>query len=250
MRRNILISGASAGLGAQMAREFAARGRNLALCARRTDRLEQLRDELTGRHPDIRVAIRTIDVSEPDQVFEGVRALAAELGTLDRVVVNAGVGKGQPIGTGRFDANLATVRTNFVGALAQCEAAMEIFRANGSGHLVVVSSLAAFRGLPRSVTTYAATKSAVAALAEGLRAETLVTKELRGIKVTTLFPGYIQSEMNPEPSPKLSKTVPAVRTMITAMERERRTAIVPPWPWAIGGTLMKVLPLSVVARFL
>ncbi|HEX4220724.1 MAG TPA: SDR family oxidoreductase, partial [Pseudonocardiaceae bacterium] len=184
MRQNILISGASAGLGAQMAREFAARGRNLALCARRTDRLEQLRDELTGRHPGIRVAIRTIDVSEPGQVFEGVRALAAELGTLDRVVVNAGVGKGQPIGTGRFDANLATVRTNFVGALAQCEAAMEIFRANGSGHLVVVSSLAAFRGLPRSVTTYAATKSAVAALAEGLRAETLTTKALRGIKVT------------------------------------------------------------------
>ena len=250
MRRNILISGASSGLGARMAREFAVRGRNLALCARRTDRLEQLRDELSAAHPEITIAIRTIDVSEPDQVFEGVRALAAELGTLDRVIVNAGIGKGQPIGTGRFDANLATVRTNFVGALAQCEAAMEIFRANGAGHLVVVSSLAAFRGLPRSVTAYAATKAGVASLAEGLRAETLVTKALRDIKVTTLFPGYISSEMNPEPSWMLSKTVPAVRSMITAMEREPRTAIVPPWPWAIGGILMKVLPLSLVARFL
>jgi short-subunit dehydrogenase len=250
MRRNILISGASSGLGAQMAREFAARGRNLALCARRSDRLEQLRDELTAKHPGITVAIRTIDVAEPDQVFDGVRALAAELGTLDRVIVNAGIGKGQPLGTGRFDANLATVRTNFIGALAQCEAAMEIFRANGAGHLVVVSSLAAFRGLPRSVTAYAATKAGVASLAEGLRGEILVTKALRGIKVTTLFPGYISSEMNPDPSWTLSKTVPAVRTMITAMERETRTAIVPPWPWVIGGTLMKVLPLSLVARFL
>lgn len=233
-----------------MAREFAARGRNLALCARRTDRLDALRDELTAQHPDITVAVRTIDVTDPDQVFEGVCALRDELGGLDRVIVNAGIGKGQPIGTGRFDANLATVRTNFVGALAQCEAAMEIFRANRAGHLVVVSSLAAFRGLPRSVTAYAATKAGVASLAEGLRAEILTTKALRGIKVTTLFPGFIQSEMNPDNSRMLSKTVPAVRTMITAMEREVRTAMVPPWPWAIGGTLMKVLPLSLVARFL
>jgi short-subunit dehydrogenase len=249
-RRNILISGASSGLGAQMAREFAARGRNLALCARRTDRLEELRNELTTAHPDITVATRAIDVTEPEQVFDGVRALADELGTLDRVIVNAGIGKGQPLGTGRFDANLTTVRTNFVGALAQCEAAMEIFRATGTGHLVVVSSLAAFRGLPRSVTAYAATKAGVASLAEGLRAETLTTKGLRGIKVTTLFPGFIQSEMNPEPNRMLSRTVPAVRAMIGVMEREARSAMVPPWPWAIGGTLMKVLPLSVVARFL
>lgn len=250
VRRNILISGASSGLGAQMAREFAARGRNLALCARRADRLDALREELAAKHPDITVAVRTIDVADPDQVFAGVRALSDELGGLDRVIVNAGIGKGQPIGTGRFDANLATVRTNFVGALAQCEAAMQIFRTNGAGHLVVVSSLAAFRGLPRTVTAYAATKAGVASLAEGLRAEILTTRALRGITVTTLFPGYIQSEMNPEPSPMVSKTVPAVRTMITAMEREVRTAMVPPWPWAIAGTLMKVLPLSLVARFL
>ncbi len=53
MRSNIVITGASSGLGAQMAREFAARGRNLALCARRTDRLHELRDELTSRYPNI-----------------------------------------------------------------------------------------------------------------------------------------------------------------------------------------------------
>lgn len=250
IRRNIFISGASSGLGAQMAREFAARGRNLALCARRADRLDALRNELTTAHPEVTVATRTIDVTEPDQVFAGMRALAAELGTLDRVIVNAGIGKGQPLGTGRFDANLTTVRTNFVGALAQCEAAMEIFRANGAGHLVVVSSLAAFRGFPRTGTAYAATKAGVASLAEGVRGEILTTKALRGIRVTTLFPGFIRSEMNPQPRPMLSKTVPAVRTMIAAMEREARSAMVPPWPWAIGGTLMKVLPLSLVARFL
>ena len=62
-----------------------------------------------------------------------------------RVVVNAGLGKGAPLGTGRFDANRETAMTNFVGALAQTEAAMELFRAAGGGHLVMVSSMSALR---------------------------------------------------------------------------------------------------------
>src|SRR6185312_3736227 len=126
MRNNILITGASSGLGAGMAREFAARGRNLALCARRTDRLEELSRELLTKNPSIRVSLRAIDVTQYDQVFEGFRSFAEELGTLDRIIVNAGLGKGQPIGTGFFHANRQTAETNFVAALAQCEAAVEI----------------------------------------------------------------------------------------------------------------------------
>ena len=69
-------------------------------------------------------------------------------GSIDRVVVNAGLGKGQPLGTGRFDANKATAETNFIGALAQTEAAAAIFRRQHSGHLVMVSSFSALRGMP------------------------------------------------------------------------------------------------------
>ncbi|URN13845.1 SDR family oxidoreductase [Streptomyces radiopugnans] len=159
-RKNILITGASAGLGEQMAREFAARGRDLALCARRTDRLERLREELLAAHPGITVSVRALDVNDHGAVFEVFRAFRADLGSLDRVVVNAGLGKGQPIGTGRFDANLQTAQTNFTAALAQCEAAVEAFRDQGAYHLVVVSSMSAMRGLPRNLTTYAASKVA------------------------------------------------------------------------------------------
>ena len=74
------------------------------------------------------------------------RTFAATFGRIDRVVVNAGLGKGAPLGTGRFDANRETAMTNFVGALAQVEAAMEVFRAQGGGHLVMVSSMSALRG--------------------------------------------------------------------------------------------------------
>ncbi|MGK5451290.1 SDR family oxidoreductase [Streptomyces radiopugnans] len=245
-RKNILITGASAGLGEQMAREFAARGRDLALCARRTDRLERLREELLAAHPGITVSVRALDVNDHGAVFEVFRAFRAELGSLDRVVVNAGLGKGQPIGTGRFDANLRTAQTNFTAALAQCEAAVEVFRDQGAGHLVVVSSMSAMRGLPRNLTTYAASKAGVAALAEGVRAELLRTP----IKVTTLFPGYIASEMSGSAgrTPLMVSTEKGVRAMVKAIEAERAQAKVPAWPWVPMGFAMRRLPLGVVAR--
>ena len=86
-------------------------------------------------------------------------------------MVNAGLGKGASLGTGQFHANLETARTNFIGALAQTEAAVEIFREQDAGQLVMVSSVAAMRGMKGAMTTYAATKAGVAHLAEGLRAD-------------------------------------------------------------------------------
>ncbi|MFO0336988.1 MAG: SDR family NAD(P)-dependent oxidoreductase, partial [Pseudomonadota bacterium] len=148
MRRNVHITGASAGLGRGMALEFAARGRNLALCARRLDELEKLRGEIVGRHPDVRVAIRALDVTDYARVAPVFRELADELGGLDRVIVNAGLGKGASVGTGKFHANRQTAETNFVGALAQCEAALELFRPANAGHLVTIASVAGTRGMP------------------------------------------------------------------------------------------------------
>ena len=171
MSKTILITGASSGLGEEMARQFAGLGYDLALCARRTDRLSVLRAGLAEKHPGQRFEVRELDVNDDDQVFEVFRGFAEDFGTLDRVVVNAGIGKGAPLGTGQYDANKQTAMTNFVAVIAQAEAALEIFRAQQAGHLVLISSVAAMRGLPKATTTYAATKAAVAHLAEGLRAE-------------------------------------------------------------------------------
>ncbi|WP_110207380.1 SDR family oxidoreductase [Nocardioides daejeonensis] len=245
----ILITGASAGLGAEMARQFAARGNDLALCARRTDKLETLKAEILARHPDRRIEVRALDVTDDAAVFEVFRGFAADFGTLDRIVVNAGLGKGSPIGTGRYDANRETAMTNFVAALAQSEAAMEIFRAQGRGHFVMVSSMSAMRGMPKTMTTYAATKAGVAHLAEGLRTE-LYGKP---IKVTVLYPGYIESEMNDRTenkNPLLVSTEKGVRAMVTAIEKEKESACVPPWPWAPMSTVMKHAPLPIFKRLI
>ena len=242
-----LITGASSGLGAEMARQFAAAGHDLALCARRRDRLEQLRDELRAAHPAVRVVVEELDVDDHDAVFRVFAELTAALGGLDRVIVNAGIGKGAPIGTGRFDANKQTLTTNVLSALAQCEAAMEHFRAEGRGHLVVISSVSARRGMPRSMTAYAASKAALASLAEGLRAELLDSD----IAVTTLFPGYIRSEMNERVSgrtPLMTDTTTGVRAMVRAIEGRAASATVPAWPWRPLSVVVRHAPLRILRR--
>ncbi|MFD6950020.1 short chain dehydrogenase [Nocardiopsis sp. TSRI0078] len=242
----ILITGASAGLGAEMARQFAALGYDLGLCARRTEKMEALREEITAAHPDRRVELRALDVTDDEAVFEVFGDLAGTFGTVDRVIVNAGLGKGAALGKGRHDANRQTAMTNFVGALAQSEAAMEIFRAQGHGHLVMISSMSALRGMRKAMTVYAATKAGVAAIAEGLRSE-----RVPGLDVSVIYPGYIRSEMNEHVQQRtrfMVDTRTGVRSMVAAIEKRRVKAYVPAWPWAPIGFAMKRLPLSAVRR--
>ena len=250
MRTNILITGASSGLGAGMARVFAAKGHNLALTARRVDRLNALRDELLAANPGIEVVVHALDVNDHDQVFAVVKESISELGGLDRVIVNAGLGKGGRIGTGKFHANLETAQTNFVAALAQCEAAMEHFYERKSGHLVVISSVSAMRGMPSSMTTYAATKAGVAHLAEGIRSD-LINRKDHDIKVTTLYPGYIASEMNEKVEQEqrlMVDTETGCKALVKAIDKEVGQAAVPTWPWAPLSTVIRHAPLGVVRK--
>jgi short-subunit dehydrogenase len=250
MRKNVLITGASSGLGAGMARILAAKGHHLALAARRLDRLEVLRDELLAAHPGIEVVVHALDVNDHDQVFAVFKQAVTDLGGLDRVIVNAGLGKGGRIGTGRFHANKQTAETNFIAALAQCEAAMEHFYERKAGHLVVISSMSAMRGMPSSMTTYAATKAGIAMIAEGIRSDLIGRKGL-DIAVTTLYPGYIASEMNAQveqSSPFMVDTHRGCVQLVKKIEAEVVDAAVPSWPWAPLGQVMKHAPLSVVRR--
>lgn len=241
-RQNILITGASSGLGKGMAIEFAKLGRNLALCARRVERLEELKRELHTINPDITVLIKPLDVDNHDQVFEVFNAFKSEMGTIDRIIVNAGMGKGASIGTGYFYANKQTAITNFVSALAQCEAAMEIFRKQNDGHLVTISSISAFRGARRAMTVYAATKAALTSMSEGLRIDVLGTP----IKVSTVHPGFIRSEINEKVKkvPFIVDTETGCKAMVKAIEKEGANSYAPTWPWAFMRYLLKIAPLS------
>jgi short-subunit dehydrogenase len=246
-RQKILIAGASSGLGEGMARAFAAKGRDLALCARRIDRLDELKAELLEAHPGISVAVAALDVNDHEQVPKVFTELSDELGGIDRVIVNAGIGKGAPLGSGKLWANKATIETNLIAALVQIETALEMFKGSGGGHLVLISSVLGNKGVPGVKAAYAASKAGVSSLGESLRAEYLSGP----IKVTTLEPGYIESEMTAKSASTLLMVdnETGVKAMVDAMEREAGRAAVPWWPWGPLVQLMRVLPPRLAKRF-
>ncbi|TMP79046.1 short chain dehydrogenase [Pseudoalteromonas sp. S983] len=246
MRKNILITGASSGLGKGMAKEFAKQGCNLALCARRFELLEQLKSELEQINPNINISIKVLDVNDHEQVFSVFNAFKDELNGLDRVIINAGMGKGASIGTGYFNANKQTAQTNFVAALAQAEAAMEIFRAQNHGHLVTISSISAVRGFRRAMTVYAATKAAITSLSEGIRIDVMHTP----IKVSCVHPGFIRSEINEKVKtvPFIVDTETGCKALVKAINKEKANSFVPSWPWAFLHWILRIAPLSTIRK--
>ncbi|RBP49122.1 short-subunit dehydrogenase [Arenicella xantha] len=245
-RQNILITGASSGLGFMMAKLYAAQGKNLALCARRVDKLKLLKTEIEAANPNVKVFVRELDVNNHEQVFDVFKRFAEDLGHIDRVIVNAGMGKGASLGTGYFNANKQTAITNFVSAIAQCEAALELFRAQNHGHLVTISSVSAVRGFRRAMTVYAATKAAITSLTEGIRIDLLGTP----IKATTIHPGFIRSEINEKVKtvPFIVDTETGCKAILKAIDKEGANYYVPSWPWAVMCRLMKIAPLRLLAK--
>lgn len=245
----ILITGASSGLGAGMAREFARRGYHLALCARRMDKLQALKAEIITYAPGCKIEIAPLDVTDHQAVFACFRGFYQQFGRIDKVIVNAGIGAGAKVGKGGFAQNLATIETNFIAAFAQAEAAMEIFYEQTKGHLVIMSSMSAMRGLRGSMTAYSASKAGIAAMAEGIRTDVL---KKRGIDVSTLFPGYIRTELNENVpksrTPFIIDASMGARLLVDAVERRRAKAYVPFWPWWGIGLAMRLLPLSLANR--
>ncbi len=230
-----------------MARAFAAKGRDLALCARRVDRLDELKAELLERHPGIKVAVAALDVDDHEQVPKVFAELADELGGIDRVIVNAGIGKGYHLGGGKLWANKATINTNLVSALVQIETALEMFKKAGSGHLVLISSVLGNKGVPGVKAAYAASKAGVSSLGESLRAE-----YAKGpIRVTVIEPGYIESEMTAKSATTMLMVdnETGVKAIVDAIEREKGRAVVPRWPWAPLVQVMRVMPPRMTKRF-
>lgn len=247
-----LITGASSGLGAEMARQFAVLGHDLALTARRTDRLAALQAEILAANPGRRVETYALDVTDDAAVAAVVEQAKGDFGRLDRVVVNAGLGKGAPYGKGSHYANRETLETNVLGAAAQTEAAMAVFREQRAGHLVLISSVTAVRGMPKSMTTYGASKAFLASLGEGIRSEMLGKPEL-DIDVSVIYPGYIRTPMNEKVEQQTKFMVDlevGVRSMVEAIEGRKAKAFVPAKPWVPIAAAMRALPLPIVRKLL
>jgi len=130
--------------------------------------------------------------------------------------------------------------------LNQAESAVSLFRRAGAGHFVVMSSMAALRGMRAQMNVYSATKAGVATLGEGLRSDLWGTP----VKVTVIHPGYIGTELLAgDPGVKFEvDTVTGSAAIVAAIEREPARAYVPTRPWALLSIPMRVLPLGIFRR--
>jgi NADP-dependent 3-hydroxy acid dehydrogenase YdfG len=181
----LLITGASSGIGAASARHAAQAGWRVVLTARREERLSELAGELGGEERAL--AVRC-DVTSFEDQQAAVGAALERFGRLDAFMANAGFGAKRGFLEETPEQWKAMIDTNVLGAAYSIRAALTHFREQGSGHMLLMSSIAGRRALPGSL--YAATKFAVTAMGEGLRAEVAETP----IRVTLIEPGMVDTE--------------------------------------------------------
>lgn len=248
-KKVVLITGASSGIGSALALSLARRGAHLTLLARRAELLENLFAEIK-RNGGQALAI-TCDVREQEAVQRAAEAAHGEFGRIDVAVANAGIGveaaawKIQPHDVAE------TFAVNMIGAANTVAAVLPFMLAQGGGHLVAISSLAAYRGLPRSAA-YSASKAAMSNYFESLRLD-LRSKD---IDVTTIHPGFIRTPMTggeAAQAPFLLELDAATHKLVQALERRPSTYAFP-WQSATIARLMKFMPNSlydrIVSRFL
>jgi NADP-dependent 3-hydroxy acid dehydrogenase YdfG len=241
--RTIFITGASSGIGAGLALEFARRGYAIALAARRVERLEELAKKLQACGAS-RVLPVALDVTDFERIGGALQGAAEQLGRIDTLVVNAGVGSSTPIGRGQLDKVIRTIDTNLTGAIATIEAGLPLLRAQGGGQIVGITSIAGARGLP-SMGAYCATKAGLHRYIQSLRAE--VRHE--PITVTELSPGYIDTDLNRDvrSRPFLIPLEKGAAIMARMIEREVGFRFVPVMPWSLIAPVLKLLPTALLA---
>ncbi len=183
-----LVTGASSGIGVDIARELAGRGHGVVLVARREDRLTAVAQELREEH-GVRVEVLACDLADP-QARDALPGRVQELGlTVSILVNNAGYGTVGDVGTVELDREVGQVRVNCEAVAALTAVYVPQMVARRSGAILVVASSAGFQPIPGQAT-YAASKAFALSFAEALHAELTG----RGIAVTALCPGPVETE--------------------------------------------------------
>jgi short-subunit dehydrogenase len=187
--RNALITGASTGIGREFARQLAGRAQSLILVARREQRLNELRDGLTQKHPNLRIQVRETDLADFPQTEELTAWLEREHIDVDLLINNAGLGDSGPFATSDPRRNEQMMLVNMVALTSLARRLLPQMIARRRGGILNVSSSAGFLPIP-NFAVYAATKAYVTSFSEALRTELHGT----GVIVCALCPGPVHTE--------------------------------------------------------
>lgn len=234
----VFITGASSGIGEALAAELSRHSARLALFARRRERLEEVAHAAEGMGALGALALAG-DVREPESLAKAVQAVRSAWGRIDMAILSAGVGQPTTLRSYNTDRMRETVEINLMGVIHATGALLPVFREQGGGMLVGISSLVDGRGSPLNLA-YCASKAGMANFLEGVRAG--CARE--GIRVVIVKPGFVRTPMSAEnrfSMPFLVEPDAAARAVLRGIRRGKRT-IRFPWPMAFLVALYNRLP--------
>jgi short-subunit dehydrogenase len=248
---NALITGASAGIGREFARQLAGRAASLVLVARRLERLEALRDELKQRNPTLHIQIRSVDLSDHVSLEAFCEWIAREKIVINFLINNAGLGDTGTFATSEPARVKEMILVNVFALTLLTRRLLPSLIAQKSSAILNVSSSAGFLPIP-TTAVYAATKAYVTSFSEALRAEL----RSAGVTVTALCPGPVHTEFQEVAQRTDSRTKQApsiahvpvdqvVREALAGIEANR-TVVIPGFLMKLGMILVRLTPMPIL----
>jgi len=222
-----MITGASSGIGRGVALEVAARGAHVGLLARRESLLNEIVSE--ARERNVKAIAASADVRDAKAVRAAADRFRKELGPIDILIANAGIGTADHALQLAPDHAAEVIGINVLGAVNSVAAVAPEMVERSQGRLVAISSLAAYRGLPKSAA-YCASKAALTAYFESVRIDLRKT----GVGVTIIYPGFIKTAITAGRAakmPYLMELDDAVKKIVSAIEKEKKTYA---FPWQLA----------------
>jgi short-subunit dehydrogenase len=223
----VMITGASSGIGRGVALELSSRGAHLGLLARRADLLDEIVSDAKARN--VKAIAVAADVRDAQAVRVAAERFRQELGPIDVLIANAGIGTTHHALRLSPEHAAEVIGINVIGAMNSVAAVVSEMVERGQGRLVAISSLAAYRGLPKSAA-YCASKAALSAYFESVRIDLRNT----GVGVTTIHPGFIKTAITEGRSAKLPFLMElddGVKKIVSAIEKEKKTYA---FPWQLA----------------
>ena len=237
MNKNIFITGASSGIGEYVAYEYAKQGATIGLAARRKELLEKVSAKCEGLGG--KPIIYEVDVSNQTATKRVIDDFITKSGGIDIVIANAGISGKVELDNGNSDEINRMLSTNILGVTNTILPAIPTMIKQQSGRVIVVSSIAGFRGLPGR-SGYSASKVAIRFMANSWRASFAKF----GISFTTICPGFIDTDLTSSHKyhmPFLMQVDVFAKKMVNAIEKKKKTYIAP-WQWRFIIPLIKAVP--------
>lgn len=229
--KKVIIVGASSGIGYSLAKVYSQKGYTVGLTARRLEVLVELQKELPNKS-----YLRKMDVADAEASRETLAELVAEMGGMDILVLNAGIGDSKP----SWQLEQQIIMVNIAGFTALAHWAVHYYEANGGGQIAGVSSVASIRGT-HIATVYSASKAYISSYMEGLQQRS--NRKKQGITITDIRPGFVATPMTQENKGMFWVATPekAAEQIYTAIKNKKRVVYITRRWWIIA-QIIKAIP--------